>query len=1200
MVDGGVKGRINYSWDAKAYKIVLDSGFGYSYEELHDYNDERGFDVGNPLQFRDQYVFKSGDACGCMTGVLDHGMPVMWNDSSLYEIVLTSKNLPPFDVANDGYPGNNGCAEYRPNASYRAIGTHVEAAAFAEDGTICWIQFDTGREIFFDQVTFETPPAFVASEDCQCSKPLDICIVVDRSASLNPTEFDDEKRFLLNFADQFDLSGSMVGLSIVSFNADYWDSLDIATGVNSGNVVSSINAMSCCDSPFPEDIPDASQTGICCGGTPHGFTSISEGIKGCTDQLASAPNRQATQIMIVVTDGYHNTKLHSPDAYDVDTDFCFPDCLGQGQTIVEGSEEWEACTTASQRSACRADLYNAAQIPKNAGVVMYAIGVGDAVSDEDLETIASTPNNIIKRDTFAELAANNLEIVSRACDANDQPCGEGCCGFCSCGQCLKSQYCDDGVYCTIDGVPDGELCCDTIGTPACDQGTDKCVIFDCFEEACNERPVQCSGGLGNCYNYQCNPEDGECISVRKNEDTSDLCHTWSCDESVNGGRVTQVDNCPTSGDNCFTYGCDASSGDCTVTPRVNPNVDPDTGVSDDQCLIWDCDGTKSGNNVWVSSPRNCEHPASAGVCKVTGCDSDRGCETVDRVCRGTLNGKTASADNLCDLTTCDPNADSGDLACVEKWVTCPEYEGNDQCSVLKTSGRDIIGNSHPGRGCNVKTGLCEYTPKVCTPTGCERMECDSNTGACNAIATPSCGEGLCTQLDFSNGDPCNSDKCIRRSCDPDSSTPPVAGACELEEVIIDCTEDGRNKDNCLVLDFTFFSPADVNQINPGCDPSVPEGEDVCRWIDVPCVADWEASEPSDKCKMRVLDSSASDCCIEIDVPRESESLCTIGSCDPATGIWTEVPKCGVSDACMDRSCDNGECTETPLACVSDDPCVVAESCDPLNGGCVFVPYVCEDDGNQCTKEQCVNNNGVAECIAPTVDCNDGNPCSEDSCDPNTGTCTYTETVCNDNNECTIDTCDASTVDGCVYTEIDVAEVCDDHDMCTIDTCDPAVPGGCVWTVEPCTDGDPCTYDICTPFRGCEYRTVDCPMFDDCRVGFCDISRIPDDVAPEDWQQPEFSDETLESGETPPHPLCGIRNLECYSGLSTEVTIAATLGTAAVVGIIVGIVLCLALGGGGIWAVYQRGGISSVNTTMNNPLYAGAGNNGENPLYKQQQ
>jgi hypothetical protein len=64
-----------------------------------------------------------------------------------------------------------------------------------------------------------------------------------------------------------------------------------------------------------------------------------------------------------------------------------------------------------------------------------------------------------------------------------------------------------------------------------------------------------------------------------------------------------------------------------------------------------------------------------------------------------------------------------------------------------------------------------------------------------------------------------------------------------------------------------------------------------------------------------------------------------------------------------------------------------------------------------------------------------------------------------------------------------------------------------------------------------------------------------------------------------------------------VAVAAVLSTAAIIGIVIGVVLCVAgVGAGGAFAYSQAAGTGNVAPVANNPLYAGNQNQGMNPLY----
>jgi len=128
--------------------------------------------------------------------------------------------------------------------------------------------------------------------------------------------------------------------------------------------------------------------------------------------------------------------------------------------------------------------------------------------------------------------------------------------------------------------------------------------------------------------------------------------------------------------------------------------------------------------------------------------------------------------------------------------------------------------------------------------------------------------------------------------------------------------------------------------------------------------------------------------------------------------------------------------------------------------------------------------------------------------------------------------------------------------------------GCVNENVTCDDQNTCTDDFCDAFKGCLSTPIECPNdgSDKCLLFFClngtCASRKAGDCGP-------------------PIPV-----------------VVATLSTAAVIGIVIGVVLCVAgVGAGGAYAYSQAAGIGSAAPVANNPIYVGSGAQGTNPLYK---
>ena len=266
---------------------------------------------------------------------------------------------------------------------------------------------------------------------------------------------------------------------------------------------------------------------------------------------------------------------------------------------------------------------------------------------------------------------------------------------------------------------------------------------------------------------------------------------------------------------------------------------------------------------------------------------------------------------------------------------------------------------------------------------------------------------------------------------------------------------------------------------------------------------------------------------------DDANLCTLDSCDVASGVCGHVAISGCGNACnVDADCNDANscttekcvsnaCTFTVLSgtsCQTSDLCTKLDTCQA--GVCTTGQPVTCNDNNACTTDSCDAKTGkcVNTPVADGSQCNDGSNCTtQDACA--SGKCAGTAVVCNDGNACTNDFCATQNLGGgpggggpgggiqagnCVYQPVQGCTVncivggpaCNDNNPCTNDSCDPAK--GCVYTNNTalcsdgsvcslddtctagkcvgksqmvCNDFNPCTTDTCDPKLGCQYKAV---------------------------------------------------------------------------------------------------------------------------------
>ncbi len=694
-------------------------------------------------------------------------------------------------------------------------------------------------------------------------------------------------------------------------------------------------------------------------------------------------------------------------------------CDGNGGCIPDFSDYGTPCS--SDGKQCTDDICSG-----NGTCIHPNSGVGTPCNDGNLCTQTDTCSNGV--------CVGNDPVVCQVVDA-----------------CKDAGTCDPATgTCTLGALPEGT---------ACNDGN-RCTSGDkCISKTCTGTPVVCPA-ITDCHLAgQCNPDDGTCSEVFK--DNGQPCN--------DNNLCTQVDQCIdgvctgsspvqcVALDQCHEPGtCQSGTGMCS-----NPNS-PNTKLCNDgnSCTKQDT----CTNGTCVGTTYSCNDNKS---CTADSCDGLGGCSYtvvggwchIGGECR--LPGATMDG-NMC--MVCDPASDD------DGWTA--------------TTG----GPCNDDNGCTIDDicteGVCGGTAYSCDDgIACTTDTCDGIGGCINSIKPGFCLiDNVCYQdnqqnpedpcevcnIQYSktefmarfNGDPCDDgvactfqDQCISGICSGTEYT------CNDD---IACTEDTCKGDGtCLfvaIAGYCFIDEECVleNTVKPGnaCAACLPA---VSKQF-------WSAYREGEGC------DDGSNCTIE--------DACASGDC---IGKY----KCDDLMDCTADSCNEaGECSH-----------VVAENYCAINGNCYF--YGDQRGLNQCSR-----------CIPPTSNtswtatdgfgCSDGDPCTtNDKCQGES--CAGTPIVCNDGLECTTDFCQYGLcgtvpVSGwCVIGSSCVAEgtldpanecqicdpasnpydwspynfvTCDDGQACSAN--DICFAGLCYGQAYDCNDGVPCTVDQCDGLGGCSY------------------------------------------------------------------------------------------------------------------------------------
>jgi hypothetical protein len=641
MGSGYFNATVSYDWTKNAFKVEYKTS--NNYVEYYQFNPQRGYDpnVGTG-QFTYQYLYKTSTGCKCEISSLQFGMPAWFYDAPNQAPPATPTLKYWGASQNPDYTLSvtKASTKYLPNPNFQLTNKLTGTTRTYNLGAGFWIDpiakkpagfalVDTAGQIRtftvskISEVTSAALALVEPQESCPCEKLVDIVMSLDRSGSIDTSQWKLEYDFIKNVAAQFSYGPLGANLGIGNWNAQHWRTLDLPSGTSKTVVDNAIASMTCC--------PGTNAPSCCCCGTPIG------GGLFLGNNMLKLGRPEATKVLIILTDGCQN--------------HLWNEILGKAVSCGCSSE-----LICAQNTTCTGDISKYYQVVKNnfPGVTIIAVGVGgaDAICPDQLRLAAGGDTaNVYNPTDWSQLQTIVKTIASTACSQNAVPC-TGCCGLCTCGKCIPAPNCKDSDACNL-GVLDTSLaCCRTdpkqCNPPPCNSATcDKvkgCVNTPlvckpssdpCFEYACNATtviclrrpnataPPSCTGKIiTECVNNSdCNRGDpctvytcaaGKCTNSPLDCGKSDNCTTRYCKPTV--GCFSKDRTCDDS-NNCTTDACIPSTG-CVYTPKP-PCTQPKS-----ECIQTICDPVKGCINVpancsakgYVPSKVNCTVPACNTTC----------------------------------------------------------------------------------------------------------------------------------------------------------------------------------------------------------------------------------------------------------------------------------------------------------------------------------------------------------------------------------------------------------------------------------------------------------------------------------------------------------------------------------------------------------------------------------------------------------
>jgi hypothetical protein len=612
---GFFRGKVKFDWSVRAFSLVFDGPEAYS--EFYQFNTDRGYktDATTGSQFSFQYLYKSSKSCPCETTGLNFAMPPFFSGSEKMNAISGISYLTN-EISNDGGLGTSVPSASRfssnPLFTYTQAGqpkSYTLFSFFWQRGTVPagFNINDFQRRTFALTNVVEGSPnglGLVAPKSgCKCGKQMDIVLSLDRSGSISRDQWGLEYQFTKNIVNSFTYGPLATNIGIGNWNAVQWKTIEITSGTSDAVVQSAVNSMGCC--------PGTSTTQCCCCGTP-----IGGGIRLGGEMLAKSTRGKAQKVLILLTDGCQN-HIWDPIA---------------NKATPCGCSSEKACAT---NFTCVNDItvnYNwVEQNLPGTRIIVVGVGTADTICKDQLTLAAGGDSlNVYTPQNWDQLLTLVETITATACTADNALC-PGCCGICTCGQCLPPTDCLNPDACNNGTLVDG--CCTTKAL-TCPKQPCKFEYCDA-KQGCLYDPIECPPDE-TCVKYTCN-NSYVCEGSKKyNTDGSEIpaCTTVVVYKCVNDSQCDDKSVC--TKDTCQNHEC------------VNTYIPCDP---DDKCVSWTC-FPKTGcqaSRITCNDKSNCTAdrcdpkegckfdpvpcPPAKTKCEYVICDAKQGCLVLPKDCR---------------------------------------------------------------------------------------------------------------------------------------------------------------------------------------------------------------------------------------------------------------------------------------------------------------------------------------------------------------------------------------------------------------------------------------------------------------------------------------------------------------------------------------------------------------------------------------